>query len=80
MTTKEKTSHLQANRQSPPIRTREGVPQNPAKDTRLNPLSGLWVEARKRTEEKARLRREEEENLRIRKEALAAEKALFSHD
>ena len=80
MTTKEKTPHLHATHQLPAIRNREDNPATLAKDTRLNPLSGLWVEARKRTEEKARLHREEEENLRIRKEAIAAEKALFSHD
>jgi hypothetical protein len=80
MTTKEKTPHLHTTHQLPAIRSREDNPTNPAKDTRLNPLSGLWVEARKRKEEKERLRREKEENLRIRKEALAAEKARFSHD
>jgi hypothetical protein len=80
MKTKEKPLHLPTTRQLPAIRSREENPPNPATDPRLNALSGLWVEARKRAEEKSRLRREEEENLRIRQEALAAEKARFAHD
>lgn len=71
MTTKRETSHHPAVRQNP---------ASPETDTNLNPLSGLWAEARKRVEEKARLRREHEENLRKRAEALAAERARYSHD